>query len=168
VIFAVVGEDRVAYGGDKRFTDGKSFKQWVLEQDDYDLERILFLGRIPPPELARLFALSDLHVYLTAPFVLSWSLMNALACGCTVLASRTPPVEEMIRHEQNGLLVDFFDVDGLVQAANQVLNDPASYHHLGRAGTQLIQDRYTLPTCLAQMLELYDRVTKRHDRSEDQ
>ncbi len=92
VIFAVVGSDRVCYGGDERFTGGKTFKEWVRTQDDYDAERILFTGPLPEAELAKLFAIADLHIYLTVPFVLSWSLFDALACGCTVLASDTAPV----------------------------------------------------------------------------
>jgi glycosyltransferase involved in cell wall biosynthesis len=111
VVFVVVGEDRVAYGGDLRFTDGVNFKQWVLSQEEYDLERILFVGRIPPQQLAALFSLSDLHIYLAAPFVLSWSLLDAMACGATVLASDTAPVREIIRHGETGLLFDFFDVN---------------------------------------------------------
>ncbi len=161
VLFAVVGEDRVAYGGDQRFTGGKTYKQWVLEQDTYDLDRILFLGRVPPDDLTRLFAMSDLHVYLTVPFVLSWSLINALACGCTVLASNTAPVQEIIQHGVNGLLVDFFDVEGFVATANQVLHDPVTYRHLGERGVQLVQEQYSLEKCLPQMLSLYERVTAR-------
>lgn len=159
VLILVVGEDRVAYGGDHRFTGDKTFKQWVLDQGDYALDRILFAGRIPPPELARLFSLSDLHVYLTVPFVLSWSLMDALACGCTVLASDTPPVREMIRHGENGLLADFFDVDGFVEAANQVLDDPAAFRPLGYAGRRLIEEKYTLDRCLPQMMTLFEQAT---------
>jgi glycosyltransferase involved in cell wall biosynthesis len=161
VLFLVVGEDRTAYGGDARFTGGKTFKQWVLDQDDYDLSRILFVGRLPPSELAEVFSLTDLHVYLTAPFVLSWSLMNALACGATVLASDTPPVREMIRHEENGLLVDFFDVDGMVEAALRVLDDPPAFRSLGEAGVAMIHDRYRLEVCVPEMLALYQDVVLR-------
>ena len=168
MLFVVVGEDRVAYGGDARFTGRKTFKQWVLENDTYDLDRILFAGRIPPPELARLFTLSDLHIYLTVPFVLSWSMMNALACGCTVLASDTAPVREMIRHEENGLLVDFFDVDGFVAAANRVLDEPAAYRALGSAGVKMIQENYRLEDCLAKMLALYQQVIGARQDSLDQ
>ena len=159
VLFAVVGEDRVAYGNDHRFTDGKTFKQWVLDQDDYDLNRILFLGRIPPDELAQLLAISDLHVYLTVPFVVSWSLFDALACGCTVLASDTAPVQEVIQHGVNGLLVDFFDVESFVAAANQVLDDPVAHRHLGQMGLQLVREQYSMEKCLPKMLSLYERVT---------
>lgn len=159
VVFVVVGEDRVCYGGDEKFTAGKSFKEWVLAKDDYDLERILFPGRIPPTELVDLFSLSDLHIYLTVPFVLSWSLMNALSCGTTVLASDTSPVREMIEHEKNGLLVDFFDVDGFVTQANKVLDDPAVFRPLGEAGIAMIHEKYSLDVCLPKMLAFYREVT---------
>ena len=161
VVFVVVGEDRVAYGGDLRYTNGKTFKQWVLDQDDYDLSRIKFLGRISPPELAKLFSLSDVHVYLTIPFVLSWSLMNALACGTTVIASDTAPVREMIQHGETGLLVDFFDVDAFAAAINRVLDDQPGHQPLGEATQQLIEERYSLEKCLPETLTLYENVVSR-------
>jgi glycosyltransferase involved in cell wall biosynthesis len=130
----------------------------VLARDDYDLSRFMFLGLVPPPVLARLFAMTDLHVYLTVPFVLSWSLMNALACGATVLASDTAPVREMIEHGENGLLVDFFDVEGLAETANRVLDAPAEFKHLGGAGVEMIRSGYSFDVCLPQMLELYEET----------
>ncbi len=155
VIFLIAGQDRICYGGDDKVTGGKSFKEWVLAQDNYDLSRFIFLGLLPPPELARLFAMTDLHVYLTVPFVLSWSLLNALACGATVLASKTAPVEEMIRHGENGLLADFFDVEGFAETANRVLDAPREFKHLGAAGAAMVRERYSLEVCLPRMLELY-------------
>ena len=159
VVFLVAGADRVCYGGDRAVTGAKTFKEWVLAQDDYDLTRFAFLGPIPPPSLARLFNLSDLHLYLTVPFVLSWSLMDALACGATVLASDTGPVREMIQHGENGLLVDFFDVEGWVEAANRVLDRPGDFKALGRAGAGMIRDRYSLEVCLPRMLALYEEAS---------
>ncbi|HEY3787588.1 MAG TPA: glycosyltransferase [Urbifossiella sp.] len=156
VVFFVVGDDRICYGGDADFTGNASFKQWVLGRDDYDLSRFVFTGLLPTPQLLTLFALSDLHIYLTVPFVLSWSLMNALACGVTVLGSDTPPVREMVRHEENGLLAGFFDVDAMVEQAMKVLDDPAGYRHLGKAGIEMIQSRYSLDVCLPRMLHLYE------------
>ena len=158
VLFLVVGEDRIAYGGDQRFTEGLSFKQWVLSQENYDLSRILFLGRLTTGELARLFSISDLHVYLTVPFVLSWSLMDALACGATVLASDVGPVREMVRHEDNGLLVDFFDLDRMTDWAMKVLDDPWAFRPLGEAGTRMIHEHYSLEQCLPRMLSLYQET----------
>jgi glycosyltransferase involved in cell wall biosynthesis len=156
VLFVVVGEDRVCYGGDLEFTGAKSFKDWVLARDDYDLSRFVFTGLMPTPALADLLAVTDLHIYLTVPFVLSWSMMDALASGATVLASDTPPVREMITHGKNGLLTDFFDIERLAATANQVLDAPRDYRPLGEAAAVLIRDRYSLDVCLPQMLALYE------------
>jgi glycosyltransferase involved in cell wall biosynthesis len=158
VVFLIAGEDRVCYGGDEKFTGQKSFKEWVLAQDDYDLSRFHFLGRVPPTDLVHLFSLADLHLYFTVPFVLSWSLMDSLACGATVLASKTAPVEEMIQHGKNGLLVDFFDIEGLADQAEKVLDAPEEFRHLGAAGVDMIQSRYSLDVCLPQMEQLYADV----------
>ncbi|HYT89860.1 MAG TPA: glycosyltransferase [Gemmataceae bacterium] len=156
VLFVVVGQDRVCYGGDKEVTGSASFKDWVLSRDDYDLSRFVFTGLLPTPALAELFSLSDLHIYLTVPFVLSWSLMDALACGATVLASDTGPVREMIEHGKNGLLTDFFDVERLADTASKVLDAPQEYRHLGAAGVEMIRAHYSLEVCLPQMLQLYE------------
>ncbi|MBI2807061.1 MAG: glycosyltransferase [Planctomycetes bacterium] len=163
VVFLVVGDDRVCYGGDLDFTGGKSFKQWVLDRDDYDLSRFIFTGPIPIGTLVQVFALSDLHIYLTVPFVLSWSMLNALACGATVLASNTPPVREVIEPGKTGLLEDFFDVDRLSDQALRVLDAPGDFNPLGQAGVELIRNRYSLDVCLPRMLALYeDAVHARH------
>ena len=76
VTVIVVGEDRVAYGGDSRFTGKQTFKQWAIQQHQPELSRIHFIGRLPPSQLVQLLSRSDLHLYLTAPFVLSWSLLK--------------------------------------------------------------------------------------------
>ena len=156
VLFVVVGEDRVCYGGDLEFTGSKSFKEWVLARDDYDLSRFVFTGLMPTPVLAQLLAVTDLHIYLTVPFVLSWSMMDALASGATVLASDTAPVREMITHGKNGLLTDFFDIERLAESAAHVLDAPQDYRPLGQAAVEMIQERYSLDVCLPQMLALYE------------
>jgi glycosyltransferase involved in cell wall biosynthesis len=161
VHFVVAGQDRVCYGNDQAVTGGRSFKDWVLAQDHYDPSRIHFVGLLPPRELARLFSITDLHVYLTVPFVLSWSLLNALACGATVLASDTAPVREVIREGETGLLAEFFDIEGMVEKAERVLASPQTYRPLGQAGVALIRERYSLDICLPQMLALYESVMNR-------
>jgi glycosyltransferase involved in cell wall biosynthesis len=161
VMFVVVGADRVAYGGDLKYISEKSFRDHVFKQDDYNLSKFIFPGRIPPERLARLLSISDLHIYLTVPFVLSWSLFDALACGCTVVASNTAPVQELISHEQNGLLADFYDVEGLADLALRVLRDPPAHRPLAEAGQALIEEKYTLEKTLPRMLELYQRVLHR-------
>jgi glycosyltransferase involved in cell wall biosynthesis len=156
VRFAVVGQDKVCYGGDEKRTSGLTYKQWVLSQDEYDLTKFAFVGVLPSAELAELLAVADLHLYFTVPFVLSWSLMDALACGATVVASHTAPVCEMIEHGSNGLLADFFDVDGLAELACAVLEKPDEYRHLGAKAAEFIRANYSLDVCLPQVRKLFD------------
>jgi glycosyltransferase involved in cell wall biosynthesis len=99
-----------------------------------------------------------LHIYLTVPFVLSWSLLNALACECTVLASDTAPVKEFITDGENGLLNDFFDVEGFVEKALAVLKDPKAFRHMGKRGRQLIQEKYSLEKTFPQLWDLFQGV----------
>lgn len=159
VHFVIAGQDRVCYGGDESFTGGKSFKEWVISRGNYDLSRFHFVGLLPPTELARLFQFSDLHVYLTVPFVLSWSLLNAMACGATVLASGTEPVREFVRDGENGLLCDFFDVEGMARRASEVLDDPAAFRELGQRAAEEMREQYSLEVCLPRMLELYQQAS---------
>src|SRR6266851_1892922 len=81
LLFIVAGDEETYYGWDLLHTGAPSFKQWVLSQGDYDLSRFIFLGHIEPARLAEILCRSDLHLYLTVPFVLSWSLLNAMACA---------------------------------------------------------------------------------------
>ncbi len=154
----VVGEDRICYGGDETFTGGKTFKEWAIDKYRPDLSRIHFVGRLLPSDLSQLFSLSDLHIYLTAPFVLSWSLFNALSCGCKVLASDTEPVREVIREGETGLLSDFFDVEGFTHKALQALDAPNKHQHLGPNGRALIESKYRSDLCLNQIEELFRDV----------
>jgi glycosyltransferase involved in cell wall biosynthesis len=160
VIVLVVGTDRVAYGGDENYTGGKSFKQWVLEQDQYDLDRIKFVGRVDPFELARMLAATDLHIYLTVPFVLSWSMMDAMSAGAVVLASDTAPVREMIVDGQNGLLANFFSPEEFADKALKVLADPNAFRPLGRAAEQMIVDKYSLEVVMPEMVKMYEEASR--------
>jgi len=155
LVVLIAGQDRAAYGNDERITGQKSFKDWTLAQADFDLTRLHFLGLLPREDLATLFTITNLHIYLTVPFVLSWSLLNALACGATVLASATAPVREVIQHGVNGLLCDFFDIETMTEQAAEVLENPSKFQHLGPAGIALISERYSMEVCLPQMLTLY-------------
>ena len=158
VRFVVVGQDKVFYGSDERRTGGLTYKQWVLSQDEYDMSKFAFVGYLPTPALAELLAQTDLHIYLTVPFVLSWSLMDALASGAPVVASRTAPVCEMIEHGQNGLLADFFDTDALADLACGVLQKPADYEPMRANAAEFIRRNYSLDVCLPQMRQLYDEA----------
>jgi glycosyltransferase involved in cell wall biosynthesis len=160
VVFVVVGSEHFYHGQDLKHIRARSFLEHVLAQDQYDLSRFIFAGRVSSAQLADILSLSDLHVYLTAPFVLSWSLFDALACGCTVLASDTAPVREVIQHEQTGLMAGFFDVDGLAREALRVLDDPQQFHCLGQAGVELVDAKYSLARTVPEMVGLYRRVAR--------
>lgn len=159
VLFVVVGSDRVCYGGDEKHIRHRTFKEHVLSQDDYDPSKFVFTGLVPTDTLVDLLSLSDLHIYLTVPFVLSWSMMNALACGCVVLASDTEPVREMIADGETGLLADFFDVEGFASRALDVLRDPPAYRGLGERGAAMIEERYALNVTLPRLVSLFERAT---------
>jgi glycosyltransferase involved in cell wall biosynthesis len=159
VVFIIVGTDKIAYGGDEEhIAPHKTFKEWALAQDNYDLSRLKFVGRVTPNDLGKLLATTDLHIYFTVPFVLSWSLMDALSCGAVVLGSATTPVKEMIRDGENGLLADFFDADALAAKAIAALKDVAGHRALGRKAEQIITERYSLEAVLPRMLDLYERT----------
>lgn len=157
VAFVIVGTDRIAYGGDEQYLpEGKTFKQWVLEQDTYDMSKFHFVGRLSTADLSRVLAAGDLHIYLTVPFVLSWSMMDAMSCGAVVLASDTSPVREMIKDGENGLLADFFSPEEFAEKAVEVLKDPAAFRPLGRAAERMVIERYSLEAVLPQMLQMYE------------
>ncbi len=161
VLFVLVGGEEIHYGWDKLHTGAPSFKQWVLSRGDYDLSRFIFLGRVLPEKLADILRISDLHIYLTAPFVLSWSMLNAMSSGCVVLGSDVPPVREVLRPGENGLVAPLFDVEVLTERALAVLDDPAAYAPLGRAARRTIEESYSLEVCIPPLRDFFERVAAR-------
>jgi glycosyltransferase involved in cell wall biosynthesis len=122
-----------------------------------DLSRVHFLGRVPYGSFLRLLQVSAAHVYLTYPFVLSWSLLEAMASGCLVVGSRTAPVCEAIEDGRNGRLVDFFDVKGLADAVVEALEKPAAFRRVREAARQSILARYDLKSlCLPRQIQLLE------------
>jgi glycosyltransferase involved in cell wall biosynthesis len=139
----IVGGDGVSYGA--KPVEG-SYKQRYLEEvaARIDTRRVHFLGRIPYASYLRLLQVSAAHVYLTYPFVLSWSMLEAMSAGCVVIGSRTPPVEEVIRHGENGLLVDFFSAAEIAEAVAGVLEQRNAMSALRQAARESIRDTYDL------------------------
>lgn len=157
----IVGRDAKGYGAPP--PGGGDWRRFMVQElaGRVDMKRIHFVGQVPHPVLHRLFRLSACHVYFTVPFILSWSLLEAMACGSVVVGSATPPVQEVIRHGQNGLLVDFFDHEGLARTVARVLADPEAYRPIRDAARQTIVDQYDLSTvCLPKYLELVDGVLR--------
>ena len=154
-ITLIVGGDEVSYGSMPK--EGKNWREVMLKEvgDQLDMSRIAFLGRIPYPTYRSLIQVSRVHAYLTYPFVLSWSMLESLAAECLVIGSSTPPVKEVLRDGENGLLVDFFDVDGWVQSISKALERPGDYSPLRTAARQDILNTYDLNTiCLPRQIKL--------------
>jgi glycosyltransferase involved in cell wall biosynthesis len=159
VVFAVVGSDKIHYGGDeKHIRHHKTFFQYVMAQSKYDISKFIFTGMLPVSKLVEVLSISDLHLYFTVPFVLSWSLMDALACGCTVLASDTEPVREMIEDGRNGRLCGFFDVEGFANLAVEMLRDPGEFRHLGREAAAGIRREYAIDVTLPRLAGLFEQA----------
>jgi len=152
----VAGRDEVSYGHKPR--NGQSWRQVMVEEIGPIAARVDFLGRIPYADYIRLLQISAAHVYLTVPFVLSWSAMEALAAGCVVIGSRTPPVEEVIRDGENGLLVDFLAPDKIAATVVEAVKRGAELEDMRRKARQSILGRYDLATCLPRQLSLLRSV----------
>lgn len=149
----VVGEDRVAYG--KQLPDGKTYKQVMLEKlsSVLDLSRLHFTGSLPYSQYLQVLQASSVHIYLTRPFVLSWSMLEAMSAGCLVLGSSTAPVMEIIQDEVNGLLVDFFSPQAIADRVDEIFKHPDQMALLRVKARQTIQERYDLAQLLPQHLQ---------------
>ncbi|MGF1481319.1 MAG: glycosyltransferase family 4 protein [Cyanophyceae cyanobacterium] len=151
----VVGQDRVAYG--KKLPEGQTYKQLMLEQIPLDRSRIHFTGLLPYGEYLQVLQASSVHIYLTRPFVLSWSMLEALATGCVIVASDTPPVTEVITDGVNGLLVDFFSSQKIAERTLEVLNHPDRMVALRRKARETVVKGYDLAKLLPQQLQWLKR-----------
>lgn len=157
----IVGGDGVSYGA--AAPDGKSWKQIFFDEvkDRLDTSRVFFLGRLPYADYLRVLQVSACHVYLTYPFVLGWSCIEALAAGGLVVGSRTPPVQEAIEHGRNGLLVDFFDAPALAATVSDCLANPARHAALRARARETAVARYDLAAvCLPQQVRLVERLAR--------
>lgn len=157
----IVGGDEVSYGARPQqhgHAQGRKWKDIFAEEvrpqmTDAEWSRVHFLGHVPYELFIPLLQLSSVHVYLTYPFVLSWSLLEAMSAGCAIVASRTAPLLEAIEHDVTGRLVDFFDVDGLARQVCALLADAPARQRLGAAARGFAQVHYDLDAvCLPQQL----------------
>jgi len=154
----IAGEDRVCYGG--KLPDGKTFKELMLEKFDYDMSRLHFPGSLPYSEYVKLLQVTSAQVYLTYPFVLSWSMLEAMSCGGLVLASNTPPVTEVIQDNSNGILFDFFKPDDIAHKVDFALNNKQEFDHIRINARQTIIENYNQADMLQKQLNLIEEVLK--------
>jgi glycosyltransferase involved in cell wall biosynthesis len=148
----VIGGDGASYGALP--PRGKTWKSLFFDEiaDRIDRDRVHFAGRLPYSDYLRALQISSAHVYLTYPFVLSWSLLEAMSAGCLVIGSDTAPVREVL-NDQNGLLVPFFDNDQLSDRVIEALAFPHRFHSARLQARQTILDQYDLARiCLPKMM----------------
>jgi glycosyltransferase involved in cell wall biosynthesis len=152
----IVGGDEVSYGRAPK--NARSWREALLREVNIDTSsetgRVHFLGKLPYAQYRRVLQVSAVHVYLTYPFVLSWSLLEALASGCAVVASDTEPVREVIRHGENGLLVDFFEGVQLVKTVLKVLTDQSVMHAMRQAAVESVSGQFAQASGTAGYLNL--------------
>lgn len=157
VLFVVCGSDETYYGWDSLHTKGVPFREWTFQKyPNIDPNRFLFLGQVLPTELADIMCMSDLHIYLTVPFVLSWSLVDALASGCLVLAADVEPVREFVVPGKSGELVPFFDVDELSRRAISMLrHSPRDYRKRARDS---IVEHFSIEVAIPRLKDFFERI----------
>lgn len=158
----LIGADGVGYGAPS--ADGSSWRARLSAEILPQLSpeqrgRVHFLGQLPYADYLAALQVSGAHCYLTYPFVLSWSLLEAMSLECPIVASNTPPVREVIKHDRSGLLVDFFDRGALVDAIMAVLDDRALASRLGRTARDVVRQRYELnDVCLPAQLRWIEKL----------
>lgn len=157
----IVGGDAVSYG--RSHPSKRSWREVLLDEvgPELDASRVFFTGKLPRDAYLKVLQVSAAHVYLTYPFVLSWSMLEAMACGALIIGSRTAPVEEVIRHGENGLLVDFFDREALLSTVTNALNQAAALQPLRAAARATVVAHYDLRSrALPATLALIERLAR--------
>ncbi len=138
----IVGGDDVSYGGKPQ--GAANWREKMLAEVQLDPTRTHILGKLPYEAYRKVLQVSAAHVYLTYPFVLSWSMLEAMASGCLIIGSRTGPVQEVIEDGVNGLLVDFFDAGAMADRVVAALDNPQAMRPLREAAQRTVQQRYSL------------------------
>ena len=145
----IVGGNDASYGGKSKHPGGLRAEMEAEVGKDVDWDRVHFLGQVPYLEYQRLIQISRCHIYLSMPFVLSWSLLESMSMGATVVASDVESVREAITHGKNGLLVDFFDADALAAQVIEVVSRPRDFAHIAKAARAHVVENYDFLTrCL--------------------
>jgi glycosyltransferase involved in cell wall biosynthesis len=152
----IVGGQGNPYGD--RANAGEALKDRLVAETGVDLARTHFLGNVPWSRLQTVFRVSSVHIYLTVPFVLSWSLMEAMASACAVVASDTAPVREVIEDGVNGRLADFHAPAAFVARCNAILDAPDRAADLRRRARATVLARYDLQLCLKRQVALIERL----------
>ena len=158
----IVGGNDVSYGA--RPPQGQTWKERFASEvrphiSEADWARVHFLGALPYHQFLALLQVSAVHVYLTYPFVLSWSLLEAMSTGCAVVASDTAPLHEVVLPDETGHLVPFFSPQALADEVCALLADAPTRQRLGRAARAFVQANHDLQRiCLPKQLDWVQQV----------
>ncbi len=152
----IVGSDRTAYG--RELPDGRTHKEKMLAEVPLDMSRVHFTDWLPYRDYLKVLQASSVHIYLTVPFVLSWSMLEAMSAGCLVVGSDTPPVREVIRDGVNGLLVDFFSPEQIADRVDEVLDHPTRMADVRENARKTIIESYDQRQLLPRQLRLISDI----------
>jgi glycosyltransferase involved in cell wall biosynthesis len=153
------GADQVSYG--RAAPKGKTYRHMLLDEINLDRSRIHFVGHVPYEGFLKILQVSAAHVYLTVPFVLSWSMLEAMSAECLVIGSNTPPVREVLEDGKNGILCDFFSPEDIARKTLDALERPQDYEPLRKAARQTILQRYDLKKILPLQQQLIEQLAKK-------
>ncbi len=154
--FLIIGGDEVSYG--RKLEKDDTWRKRMLKEISIDESRVHFLGRVPYQNYLQALQISSTHIYLTVPFVLSWSMLEAMAVGCPVIGSNTAPVREIIEHGKNGQLVDFFSMTEIADAVDKLITDFDNTEKMRLAARQTILDHYTTSKGIRQYIDLFHSI----------
>lgn len=152
----IIGGDDISYG--RQLPKGETWRQKMLKEVAIDESRVHFLGKVPYQQYIQVLQISSAHIYLTVPFVLSWSMLEAMAAECAVIASNTVPVSEVIKRGKSGILVDFFSPTEIADSVDQLLDNPKKYQKMRQTARKIILDKYTIQQGIQQYLDLFEPV----------
>jgi len=154
----MVGQDGVSYGKEPK--DGIPYRHKYMKELDIDTSRFHFLGYLAFEDLLKVMQISSAHIYLTVPFVLSWSMIESMSAGCLMLCSDTEPVTEVIEHNKNGLLVDFFKPEEIVKTVHEIFDHPTRMQHLRDAARETAIEKYDLEKLLPMHISLIKELAE--------
>lgn len=152
----IVASERVCYG--KSLPNGQSYKEHMLQKVPLDMSRVHFVGTLPYGQYLKVIQASDAHIYLTRPFVLSWSMIESMSAGCVVVGSDTAPVREVIHDGENGFLVDFFSPKQVADRVNDILEHPTRMAHIRENARKTVLENYSHGVLLPKHIDLMKQV----------
>lgn len=162
----ILGSDRVSFG-QKDGDEKKSYKSMILEKVDLDPERVHFIDRLAYEDYIRLLQASAVHIYIDSPLLVSRPLLEALSCGCLVIASDLPPIKEVVKDGTNGIIVDFTSSEKIGQKIIDCLEFPSFMEAVKQKASQTIADNYALEKMVPQQLDMIKKLIKK-DTSQGQ